>query len=1383
MESNSVLLSLFEKLKTLNITISVVNEELKIKAPKGVLTTNLVEELKLHKEELLKFCKKKNIYKVINSVEKKEYYPLSSSQKRLFILQKLDLNSKAYNMPYFIPINNDISKESIEEIFKKLIARHESLRTSFHLINDLPVQRIHSNIEFEINEYITDELNIIKEYIQPFNLGQTPLIRVTLLRSLNANTVLLIDMHHIITDGTSHSILEQDFFRLFSGESLLPLRIQYKDFSVWQESQDQKIKIKEKETFWLSQFSGELPVLELPMDFTRPTIQSVQGAIFQFALTKDETNEIRKFTMDNELTLFMSILMIYSILLLKLTGQEDIIIGVPIAGRRHNNLVNIVGLFINTIAIRCKINRNQTIKNIAESIRQQSLNAFENQDYPFEELVEKVAIDRDLSRNPLFSVMFNLLNHREYSGDLSSFVNDKSLHTPSISKFDLTLSATDYGDQLLLSFDYCTELFRPETIERFAGYFKQILNQLCVSYDDLISEVDIIPEIEKYQLLYEFNNTRKEYPKEKTIHQLFEEQVERLSDRIALVFENNEMTYRELNERANRLAKELLGNGVKPGSIVGLMVERSLEMIVGIIGILKVGGLYMPVDPTYPKERKLFMLNDSQAGILVTSDLFYEDFGYEGRVLSIESCIKNSNDASNLSISSSSENLAYTIYTSGSTGRPKGVLIRHYSVINTICWYANRYKIKENIKVMLASNYTFDASVNQIFGTLTFGGTLCILPNNILADSQEISYFIEKNCINIMNFVPSLIQDIVYNKKKIKSLNIIISGGEVLTNNLKDIIVSKGYELHNHYGPTEATIVAIAEKCSSSIVTIGVPRSNTSIYIIDANNNIQPIGLSGELCIGGDGLALGYLNNPELTSDKFIDHPFQKDEKLYRSGDLARWLPNGSVEFLGRVDHQVKIRGFRIELGEIENALLKHKSIREAVVIAREDNGEKFLCAYLVCDEKIDRDELRTYLLTSLPEYMLPTCYMELEKLPLNSNGKMDRKSLPTPEYKAGSDYIAPSNVIESKLVNIWSEVLSIPGEEISVTANFFAIGGHSLRASACISKMSKIFRTSIPLIEIFKKPTISQLAKTISIDREECLDNNITLLKEGRRDVGNLFLIHDGSGDVDGYIELCQHADDEMNYWGIKASGFKRLETYNITIEQIAQEYMKSIQRVQASGEYRIMGWSLGGAIALEIARLLEQSSNRVSFLGIIDSIPPRGLGYNHQPEFTVESELEWLKQVINNTEILGDFDGINDLDNLWSNAIDSLKHLAISEEVIKRGVMALIGYQIKDYERLPIEELIVYMNFTRTLLRACMNYAPEHPVHAEITYFKAKELGAENPEFWFNYSANKGTIYEIEGDHFTILKQPGVFNLYKEIKKFFSDTKERTYVIDTLS
>ncbi len=1383
MENNSIVISLFEKLKTLNVTISVVNDELKIKAPKGVLTTNLVEELKLHKEELLKFCRKKNIYKAINSVEKKESYPLSSSQKRLFLLQQMDFNSKAYNMPYLIPINNDISKESIEEIFKKLIARHESLRTSFQLINDLPVQRIHSNIEFEINEYITDELNIIKEYIKPFNLGQTPLIRVTLLRSLNANSVLLIDMHHIITDGTSHSILEQDFFRLFSGESLLPLRIQYKDFAVWQNSQDQKIKIKEQEVFWLSQFSGELPVLELPMDFTRPTIQSVKGAIFQFALTKDETNVVRTFAKDNELTLFMSILMIYSILLSKLTGQEDIIIGVPIAGRRHNNLVNIVGLFINTIAIRNKINVEQTIKNIAESIRQQSLNAFENQDYPFEELVERVAVDRDLSRNPLFCVMFNLLNHTEYSGNLSNFVNDKSLHTPSISKFDLTLSATDYGDQLLLNFDYCTELFRPETIERFARYFKQILNQLCVSYDDLISEVDIIPEIERHQLLYEFNNTRKEYPKEKTIHQLFEEQVERMSDRIALVFDNNEMTYRELNERANRLAKELRDEGVKSDSIVGLVLERSLEMIIGIIGTLKAGGVYLPIDSKYPKDRKLFMLKDSQANILLTSDLMYEDFGYEGRVLSIDSCIEYSNDSSNQSIASSSENLAYTIYTSGSTGRPKGVLIRHYSVINTICWYANRYKIKENVKVMLTSNYTFDASVNQIFGTLTFGGTLCILPNNILADSQEVSYFIEKNCINIMNFVPSLIQDIVYNKKKIKSLNTIISGGEVLTNNLKDNIVSKGYELHNHYGPTEATIVAIAEKCSGNIVTIGVPRSNTSIYIVDANNNIQPIGLSGELCIGGDGLALGYLNNPELTSDKFIDHPFQKGEKLYRTGDLARWLPNGSVEFLGRIDHQVKIRGFRIELGEIENALLKHKSIREAVVIAREDNGEKFLCAYLVCEEKIDRDELRTYLLTSLPGYMIPSCYIELEKLPLNSNGKVDRKLLPTPEYKAGSDYVAPSNIIESKLVNIWSEVLSIPGEEISVTDNFFAIGGHSLRASACISKMSKIFHASIPLIEIFKKPTISQLAKIINIDREECLDNNITLLKEGGKDGENLFLIHDGSGEVDGYIELSQHANDDLNYWGLKASVFKRMEPYNITIEQIAYEYLRSIQRVQGSGEYRLLGWSLGGSITLEIARLLEQSGNRVSFLGIIDSTPPGGLGYTYQPEFTVESEFEWLKQFVDNTEILGGLDGINDLDNLWSNAIDSLKRLAISEEVIRRGIMALIGYHIKGYESLPIEELIVYMNFTRTLLRACMNYTPEYPVHTEITYFKAKALGAENPEIWFTYSKEGGTIHTVAGDHFTILKQPGVFKLYEEIRSAFSGEKENTPLAETLS
>ncbi len=807
---------------------------------------------------------------------------------------------------------------------------------------------------------------------------------------------------------------------------------------------------------------------------------------------------------ENDLTLYMLVLSAFNILLSKLSGQQDIIIGTPIAGRNHNDLENIVGVFVNTLAIRNEINETDTLKVYLEKLKQNTLEAFENQDYQFEDLVEKVSVERDISRNPLFDVMFNLLNHTDHSGDLSDLDNNQYVHTPGISKFDLGLTAVDYGNQLLLSFTYCTKLFMPDTIERFILYFKQIVNQITQKIESRISEIEIVSAVEKQLLLHEFNNTKADYPREKTIHRLFEEQVERSPECIALVFNEQFISYKELNQRSNQLAQLLLSKGLKLEDIVGILVDRSLEMIIGILGILKAGGTYLPLDIESPKERIEYILKESGLRIILSRVSEYIGIEYDGELLNLfdSSLYLNNPDQKNSQCKSS--NSAYIIYTSGSTGKPKGVVVEHRNVVNLVNGLTTSiYKnYQEILHVSLISPLYFDASVKQIFPTLTLGHTLDIISESTRFEGLALVQHYIRHDIQIVDGTPFHAQMLAqYADGKAEGLNIrqfILGGDELkleLIQSLFQKIKVKNLKISNVYGPTECTDVstiktsAIESLNEKGNTSIGKPISNYEIFILGKNLELLPVGVSGELCISGEGVSRGYLFNEALTLEKFIDHPYKPDERLYRTGDLARWLTDGDIEFLGRIDHQVKIRGFRIELGEIESILQMHENIKDNVVLAREEEGEKYLCAYLITRENFNQEEIRTYLSASLPEYMIPSYFVLLEKLPLTRNGKVNRKVLPSPEIKAGDDYVAPSNEKEEKLVEIWSEVLKIEKEEISVTADFFAIGGHSLKAFNIASRVHAFYDVDITIKEIFSYPTIKDIAKIIEASELNSLE------------------------------------------------------------------------------------------------------------------------------------------------------------------------------------------------------------------------------------------------------------------------------------------------------
>ncbi|MFA8437278.1 MAG: amino acid adenylation domain-containing protein, partial [Marinifilaceae bacterium] len=1013
-----------------------------------------------------------------------DYYPLSSAQKRLFLLHQMEPGSIAYNMPYTIPLDPEIDKCRIEDVFRQIISRHESFRTSFDMRGDVPVQRIEKQVSFKMEELTienSDGAKTRETFVQPFDLSKAPLLRVLFVEIKKAGNLLLIDMPHIISDGISHSILEREFYSLYLGEELSPLRLQYKDYSEWQNSEEQQVRVKEQEDYWLKRFVGEIPILNLPTDYIRPAIQSYDGATVRFALSKNETELLKTLARENDLTLFMSLLSVFTILLSRMSDQERIVVGTPVSGRNHADLEGIVGMFVNTLAIENEVKGVDTLKEFVARVKQNSLDAFENQDYQFEELVEKLMVTRDTSRNPVFDVVFNMSNQSDHSKDLSGFNHEVPVHTPGISKFDLTLSAVDCGDQLLLSLNYCTKLFKAATIDRYISFFRQIVNQFKDKREEKLAALEIITKAEMQQILYEFNDTQSDYPKDKTIHDLFSQQAEKHPDNIALVDGNTHLSYGELNFRSDQFASFLRGQGVGEEEVVGVFSGNSSEVYIAVLGVLKSGGAYLPIDSRLPSERVKYILRDSNASVIIGYDIMQKKLAAD--VVQIElgdqEYLKHSKYRHKNTVQSKS--LCYVIYTSGSTGTPKGVEVEHRSLVNLCFWHSHTFQVSKSDHVSQYAGFGFDASVWELFPTLINGASLYLVPESIRLDVNRLNAYYEKNDVTV-SFLPTQVCEQFMHLNN-QSLRVLLTGGDKLNS-----YQPCRYSIYNNYGPTESTVVATSCKVTREVknIPIGRPVGNTQIYILGKYLELQGIGMKGELYIGGDGLARGYLGRKELSESRFIPHPFKEGERLYRTGDLACWLPDGNIEFLGRIDHQVKIRGFRIELGEIENVLIKHDNIKECVIVTKEKSGDKYLCAYVVWDKHIPLEELRNYLSGKLPDYMVPSYFVEMEELPITTNGKINIKALPFPEVKADEDFMAPSNKLEEKLVDIWSEVLKLQKEKISVSANFFNIGGHSLKLTLLISKIHKEFDVKLSFVDAYRYPVLSELAKVIDASKKD---------------------------------------------------------------------------------------------------------------------------------------------------------------------------------------------------------------------------------------------------------------------------------------------------------
>ncbi|MEG4248120.1 amino acid adenylation domain-containing protein [Microcoleus sp. Pol10D4] len=1078
--------------------------------------------------------KKENVSleKILPQSRESNTFPLSFAQQRLWFFEQLTPGNFTYHTLVGVRLTGTLDARSLDRSLNELVKRHEVLRTAFKTIDGQPVQAIASNLELKILEIDlrglpeTERSREVERLIAAeaklaFDLSQAPLLRAKLLQLSDSNWVLLLSTHHIIFDAWSMGIFIQElatFYQAFcTGKpSPLPeLSVQYADFASWQRQWLQGEVLETQLAYWKKQLGGNLPVLNLPTDRPRSAIQSFRGAVHKFTIPKAIAEEIVQLSQREKATLFMTLLAAFKTLLYRYTGQEDILVGSPIANRNRREIEELIGLFANTLVFRTNLSNNPTFKELLARVREVALGAYNHQDLPFDKLVEILHHERDLSHNPLFQVLFSLRNVRTSQIKLPGVTLSSLEIERKTARFDLALDLEEGLEGINATLEYSEDLFDASTARRIAGHFLTLLESIAANPEQRISNLPILTKPEQQQLLFEWNNTKSELPKNQCVHGLFEAQTERTPDAIAVVFENEYLTYRELNKKANNLASYLQKIGVNPEVFVGIYVERSLEMMVGLLGILKAGGAYVPLDPAYPPERLGFMLEDAKISVLLTqkklletlpknsASLVFLDADGEG----ISSC-----DEPVVGLQNSS-NLAYVIYTSGSTGKPKGVQISHASVVNFLSSMRQQLAIADRDVWLAVTSLSFDIAALELFLPITTGSRVVVASREVASNGEKLLETLTNSGATVMQATPASWKMLLAAGWQGNNQLKILCGGEALPRHLANQLLLRGASVWNLYGPTETTIWSTLYQVDrkDESVSIGRPIANTQIFILDRYLMPVPIGVFGELHIGGAGLSRGYLNRPELTAEKFIPNPFAENpihasfilnssseilsEHLYKTGDLARYLPDGNIEFMGRSDNQVKVRGFRIELGEIEAVLSQYPAVREAIALVREDNpGDKRLVAYIVANSQLpgghgDTDpthsefinHLRVFLKQKLPQYMMPSAFVLLEAMPLTPNGKIDRRSLKAPDTNTAefeSNFTCPRTPDEQLIAEIWAEVLGL--ERVGIHDNFFELGGHSLLATQAISRLREAFQVEVPLRSLFESPTVATVTESL---------------------------------------------------------------------------------------------------------------------------------------------------------------------------------------------------------------------------------------------------------------------------------------------------------------
>ena len=1035
--------------------------------------------------------------------------PLSFAQQRLWFFDQFESGNPIYNRPVVLRLTGRLHADMLERCLNEIVARHEVLRTNFSAAGGEPVQVINPSLPLKLR--VTDLSGLtnseregealrqaVEESRKPFDLVREALVRANLFRLSDQEHLLLWLTHHIVFDGWSDNILLEEFATLYADSmagrspSLPQLTVQYADHTLWQRSQSEDQSCGQDLSYWKRQLGNAPQALNLATDRPRPPRQTYRGARRTFPLPVLLSDQLKELSRRAKVTGFMTLFAAFNTLLYRYTGQEDLLVGVPVAGRNRVETERLMGVFINTLVLRTELGGNLTFLELLRRICDVALQAYQHQELPFERLVETLRPDRDLSRAPLFQVMFQLRNLPRWHGKIPGLRVDRIQLDIGVARFDLTLEVDEVQGRWECTFEYSTDLFDPATIERMQRHFQTLLEGITANPDQRISDLPLMTQAERHRLLVEWNDTDKDYPSDKRIHELFEEQVERTPDAVAVVFEGEALTYRELNRRANQLAHYLIGLGVGPEVLVGICLERSVKMVVAVLGVLKSGGAYVPLDPSYPRERLRFMLEDAQATVVLTQDRLTESFSrLSARVICPDRYREEIalQDEKNPATETQADNLAYVIFTSGSTGKPKGVQVQHSTAMNLLSDVRERLRLNGQDTSLFVASLSFDISVMELFLPLSLGARIVVVSSEVVGDGPRLIDQLSTFRATVMHATPATWRLLIQAGWQ-GHLAMILCGGETLQPDLAEQLATRGTSVWNLYGPTETTIYSAAalyrSELSGGKVSIGRPIANTQIYLLDGDLRPAPIGVAAELYIGGAGVARGYLNRPEITAEKFVPDPYsvKPGARLYRTGDLACYLPDGNIEYLGRVDHQVKIRGFRIELGEIESVLSQHPSVLENVVMAREDaSGDNRLVAYVITRNKasVTISALRDFLKEKLPDYMVPSQFVFLDSLPLTPNGKLDRAALPRPDQTRPElmvTFVAPRTSVEALLAELWAEVLNL--ERVGIYDNFFELGGHSLLATQIVSRVRTAFQMELPLRSLFENPTIEGFANTI---------------------------------------------------------------------------------------------------------------------------------------------------------------------------------------------------------------------------------------------------------------------------------------------------------------
>jgi amino acid adenylation domain-containing protein len=1179
--------------------------------------------------------------------------PLSLSQERMWFGEQINPGSVAYNRQCCLRITGELQAAVLERVLNEIIRRHEAFRTTFVLGDGAPVQVI-APAEYrplpviDLGQFPAEErerrcMSLILEHArEPFDLTVGPIVRMALARLSPVEHVLILVTHHIVFDGWSTGVLSREMAALYDAfcqgnASPLPeLPVQNADYACWEREWLRSERLDSLLAYWTGHLGIDPPVLELPTDFPRPPERSFNGAKMQCLLSPQLTAALRAVSRREGVTLYMTLLAAFAVLLARYARQEIVLVGTPTAGRRQVEVEGLIGNFINSLVMRVDLTGNPTFRELLRRVREMAVAAYAHQELPFDKLVEALHPQRSMSHSPLFQVLFQLRNMPYEPADVQGVRFEEMEVDDGTAKVELAVDVLDLKDELECVFEYCTDLFSSETVARMMGHYRNLLEGAVAGPNEPVMRLSMLAPEETRRVVVEWNATERPYP-DACVHQLIERRAAEAPDAVAAIFRDEALAYGELDRRTNQLAHYLRKLGVRPDVPVGICLERSLEMAVGLLGILKAGGAYLPLDPAYPRERLAFMLADTNAPVVVTTERQKDslpDFAGTVVCLDAEQSLIDREAEVNPDISMTPDHLAYIIYTSGSTGAPKGVLVTHRSLVNHNTAAVELYGMRPGDRMLQFSSLNFDMAVEEIFPTWIAGATLVFRSDDTLMSGREFTEWLARQRVTVLDlptaFWHEWVRELAQEGKALPpDVRLVIVGGEKAQAAAYadwQRLAGKSVRWLNTYGPTEATVIATAYDSAADPIglregeelPIGRPIANMQAYLLDAWGQPVPAGVPGELYLGGAGVARGYLNRPELTAERFIPHPFSDmpGARLYRTGDLARYRPDGNIEFLGRVDDQLKIRGFRVEPGEIETLLNGHPAVRESIVIGREADGGTVLAAYVVPrdGQQIALADLQAFAKERLPEYLVPAVFVLLESLPLTANGKVDRRALPAPAVTAGSrEPVPPRDELEEQLARIWEAVLGV--EAVGVTDDFFALGGHSLLAVRLFTTIERVLGKRLPLASLFQAPTIAQLAELLRREQWTPPWSSLVPMRiAGARPP--FFFVCCADGSTLKYQQLAQLISADQPFYGLQEVGLDGAGQPQRSVEEMAAHYIQEMQALQPRGPYYLGGHCFGGLVAFEMALQLRAQGEPVALLALVEAYGPNR-PYRHNFQF----------------------------------------------------------------------------------------------------------------------------------------------------------------------